>query len=63
MTYRPGDFHPDIPALDCVARGHIRVENTELGAWTTENNQMPWAAWCLWCGAGVSNEQLPQEPY
>lgn len=31
------------------------------GAWPTENDQTPWASWCLWCGSGVSNEELPQQ--
>jgi len=61
VTCKPGDFHPDVPALDCLTRGHILVEHTEPGAWPTENDQTPWASWCLWCGSGVSNEELPHQ--
>lgn len=43
----PDDLWSAIPGVDCMARGHIWVEHTQGAAW---------AQWCLWCGAGVSNE-------
>jgi hypothetical protein len=47
------------PGLDCLGDGHILVSNEQPGAWFTEDGSVPWASWCLYCGGGVSNEDLP----
>lgn len=49
-----------VPGMDCLTRGHLHVENTEPGAFPTSDGEPAWAQWCLWCGGGVSNEQLDQ---
>lgn len=53
-----------MPGLDCISRGHVLVEHEQPGAWPVypDGSQIPWAQWCLWCGSGVSNELLPEEP-
>lgn len=49
-----------MPGLDCLARrGHILVQHEQEGAFPTANGEVPSASWCLWCGGGVSNEELP----
>lgn len=53
-------WHPTVPGMDCLSRGHMTVEHTEPGAFPTSDGEPAWASWCLWCGAGVSNEQLDQ---
>jgi hypothetical protein len=57
-----GLWSKDTPAFDCVWRGHLWVEHSEAGAWPTSDGAISWASWCPWCGTGVSNEQLPDEP-
>lgn len=57
---RPG-FPSNPPGLDCLVDGHISVQNEQPGAFPTENGQVPFASWCLYCGGGVSNEALPPE--
>lgn len=50
------------PALDCISRGHVLVEDSAAGAFPTANGEIAWASWCLWCGTGVSNEAIPDYP-
>ena len=59
--HRPG-WASSPPGLDCLTEGHIWVTNTEPGAFPTEGDAVPEASWCLWCGGGVSNELLPEDP-
>lgn len=47
----PELWHPSVPGLDCLARGHIWVEH-RVG--------LAHGAWCLWCGTGVTNEHDPE---
>lgn len=47
------------PGLDCLVRRHIWVSHKQEGAFPTANGEVPRATWCLWCGFGVSNEELP----
>lgn len=51
----------DPPGLDCLTDNHFWIENTEPGAWVTSDGLVPRANWCLWCGGGSTNEQLPDE--
>jgi hypothetical protein len=51
----------DVPGLDCLTRGHLLVQMTQPGAFPAMDGALPWASWCLWCGSGVSNEDLEAE--
>lgn len=43
------DLWRDPPSqLDCIARGGCLIVEQCQG--------IAWASWCIWCGAGVSNE-------
>lgn len=43
----PGLWSDLTPGLDCLVRGHL---------WVKHQEGVKQASWCLWCGAGVSNE-------
>lgn len=47
------------PGLGCLIANHMWITNAEPGAFTTSDGQTPWANWCLWCGGGSSNEDIP----
>lgn len=58
MSYPDELWSATTPGLDCLVRKHIRVELAQEGAFRTANGETPRASWCLWCGGGVSNEDL-----
>lgn len=59
MSYPEQLWSETTPGLDCLARrGHILVDLRQEGAFRTANGAVPRASWCLWCGGGVSNEDL-----
>lgn len=58
MSYPRELWSTSAPGLDCLVREHIRVSHEQEGAFRTANGETPRATWCLWCGGGVSNEEL-----
>lgn len=58
MSYPERLWSETMPGLDCLARKHIWVSHRREGAFRTANGETPRATWCLWCGGGVSNEDL-----
>lgn len=61
MSYPEQLWSERMPGLDCLVRRHLLVSHTQEGAFRTANGEMPRATWCLWCGGGVSNEELGSE--
>lgn len=64
-NWKEKDCKPhQVPALDCMQMGHINVQHTEAeGFWPVyPDSGLPWASWCLWCGSGISNEDISVEP-
>lgn len=56
-----GLWSEQMPGLDCISRGHLLVQHEQPGAWTVAPDsyvRVPWAQWCIWCGGGVSNEDV-----
>lgn len=59
MSYPEQLWSDNMPGLDCLARrSHMLVQHEQEGAFPTVNGVTPFAEWCLWCGSGVSNEEL-----
>lgn len=58
MSYPEQLWSETMPGLDCLVRRHLLVTLEQEGAFPTANGEVPRATWCLWCGGGVSNEEL-----
>lgn len=51
----------EVPGLDCLNPGHLLVTLAQPGAFSTAEDQVATATWCLWCGGGVSNEEILED--